>query len=555
MSENGSKKREWVKTAAIIFLAVMLVLTFFSNTIQNYSLPEVATQYVQSGTITAKIRGTGVVESGDPYEIKVTETRKVSGVAVQVGSVVQKGDVICYLEDMESDELKAAREALEKAQAAYEKELLKAEVTADAVQAADSDIPATTYRQQISSYQQAIASDEAWVKHWTDEVARLKQAVADYDIQIAVTPENTEDISEETKAVENAQKTANDAANALTAAKNAKAAADAQAEYYLTVSGNSAHDAEYISLSTRANEAQQAVNSAEAANNAAQLALTRAQQALEGKKGNTGTINSLTSQQNGYKLELHSAQKELDAITAEKEKKEKALAELVSKITNVYNLEEYQSAVVKAQELVDELTAKSVDATITADISGTVTAINVTAGGNTSADTPVAVLQPEGKGYTMSFSVTNDQARKLAVGDRADLVNAWRYDDVEVTLSGIKPDKTEPGQKKLLTFEVKGGVTAGQTLNISVGQKSANFDFIVPNSAVREDNNGKFILIVESKSSPLGNRYVATRVDVEVLASDDTQTAVTGALNGYEYVITTASAPVEAGKLVRLAEN
>lgn len=555
MSENGSKKREWVKTAAIIFLAVMLVLTFFSNTIQNYSLPEVATQYVQSGTITAKIRGTGVVESGDPYEIKVTETRKVSGVAVQVGSVVQKGDVICYLEDMESDELKAAREALEKAQAAYEKELLKAEVTADAVQAADSDIPANTYRQQISSYQQAIASDEAWVKHWTDEVARLKQVVADYDIQIAVTPENTEDISEETKAVENAQKAANDAANALTAAKNAKAAADAQTEYYLTVSGNSAHDTEYISLSTRANEAQQAVNTAEAANNAAQLALTRAQQALEGKKGNTGTINSLTSQQNGYKLELHSAQKELDAITAEKEKKEKALAELVSKITNVYNLEEYQSAVVKAQEQVNELTAKAVDATITADISGTVTAINVTAGGNTSADTPVAVLQPEGKGYTMSFSVTNDQARKLAVGDRADLVNAWRYDDVEVTLSGIKPDKTEPGQKKLLTFEVKGGVTAGQTLNISVGQKSANFDFIVPNSAVREDNNGKFILIVESKSSPLGNRYVATRVDVEVLASDDTQTAVTGALNGYEYVITTASAPVEAGKLVRLAEN
>lgn len=555
MSENGSKKREWVKTAAIIFLAVMLVLTFFSNTIQNYSLPEVATQYVQSGTITAKIRGTGVVESGDPYEIKVTETRKVSGVAVQVGSAVQKGDVICYLEDMESDELKAAREALEKAQAAYEKELLKAEVTADAVQAADSDIPANTYRQQISSYQQAIASDEAWVKHWTDEVARLKQVVADYDIQIAVTPENTEDISEETKAVENAQKAANDAANALTAAKNAKAAADAQTEYYLTVSGNSAHDTEYISLSTRANEAQQAVNTAEAANNAAQLALTRAQQALEGKKGNTGTINSLTSQQNGYKLELHSAQKELDAITAEKEKKEKALAELVSKITNVYNLEEYQSAVVKAQELVNELTAKAVDATITADISGTVTAINVTAGGNTSADTPVAVLQPEGKGYTMSFSVTNDQARKLAVGDRADLVNAWRYDDVEVTLSGIKPDKTEPGQKKLLTFEVKGGVTAGQTLNISVGQKSANFDFIVPNSAVREDNNGKFILIVESKSSPLGNRYVATRVDVEVLASDDTQTAVTGALNGYEYVITTASAPVEAGKLVRLAEN
>ena len=42
MNENGSKKREWVKTAAIIFLTVMLILTFFSNTFMNYSLPEVA---------------------------------------------------------------------------------------------------------------------------------------------------------------------------------------------------------------------------------------------------------------------------------------------------------------------------------------------------------------------------------------------------------------------------------------------------------------------------------------------------------------------------------
>jgi hypothetical protein len=77
---------------------------------------------------------------------------------------------------------------------------------------------------------------------------------------------------------------------------------------------------------------------------------------------------------------------------------------------------------------------------------------------------------------------------------------------------------------------------------------------VVPNSAIREDNNGKFILTVESKSSPLGNRYVATRVDVEVIASDDTSSAITAALYGYEYVITTSTQPVEAGQYVRFSE-
>ena len=102
--KNTTKRREWVKNAAIIFLTIMLLLTFFSNTIMNYSLPEVATQYVQSGTITAKIRGTGTIESGDPYEVKVTESRKVSSVAVKVGDTVQKGDILFYLAEEDSEE-------------------------------------------------------------------------------------------------------------------------------------------------------------------------------------------------------------------------------------------------------------------------------------------------------------------------------------------------------------------------------------------------------------------------------------------------------------------
>ena len=51
MNEKAGKRRDWVKNAAIVFLTIMLILTFFSNTIMNYSLPEVAIQYIQSGTI------------------------------------------------------------------------------------------------------------------------------------------------------------------------------------------------------------------------------------------------------------------------------------------------------------------------------------------------------------------------------------------------------------------------------------------------------------------------------------------------------------------------
>ena len=43
---DPKKRRDIIKTILIIFLAVMLILTFFSNTIMNRSLAEISTEYV-----------------------------------------------------------------------------------------------------------------------------------------------------------------------------------------------------------------------------------------------------------------------------------------------------------------------------------------------------------------------------------------------------------------------------------------------------------------------------------------------------------------------------
>lgn len=573
MKENGKNKREWVKTAAIIFLSIMLVLTFFAQTIMNYSLPEVATSYVQSGTITAKIRGTGTVESGDPYEVKVTESRKVSSVAVVQGQTVQKGDVLLYLEDAESDELKAAREALEAAQNEYELALLSAEITSANIYSASEGVSADVYRKQITNAQAEIKKAEDAVKAAEDavkaasagdagaadgvtsyeqQVAQLKTSIADHETQIAY--ESSEDV----RVID--ERNVNNKLAALNSADEALMAAQ---DNYTAIVESGGDEA-------AVNAAWGDVCNKQAARDAAQ---NEYNQAVQTRDGRATTVENLKATKASLELQLYSVQKKLDeanqnaengkkaaeealeAAKADLEAKKTALDELVANVKNVISLEQMLEKIAKAQETVDELTAKSTNATVNADIAGTVTQINVKAGNKTDAATPVVVLQPEGAGYTLSFSVTNEQAKRLSVGDRADLVNAWRYDDVEVTLASIKPDKQDPGQKKLLTFNVSGEVVAGQTFNISVGQKSANYDLTVPNSAIREDSNGKFILIVESKSSPLGNRYVATRVDVEVLASDDTQSAIAGALNGYEHVITTANKPVEAGKLVRMPNN
>ena len=571
MNENGGKKRrEWVKNAAIIFLSVMLVLTFFSNTFMNYSLPEVAAQYVQSGTITAKIRGTGTVESGDPYNVKISETRTISSVLVKTGDKVEKGAPLLLLEDKESKELTDAQAALDKAMLDFELALLSGDISNSTFQNVQNGNVAS-----INTYQSRIVAAEAEIDRWQKQVDEATNAINQLKTaQVNVDAGGTPDTGSEQNKVNAAQAALNSdevkiAKDKISEWQAAQATCQATIDKYneniaSSVSGNVfvnqvTEDEYQLALKNREqyqsliNERQAFIN-----NNPDKVkaydekvkALADANKALADKQNSKeNSTNSLTVQTQNWQTELDKRNIQLKAAQDTKE-------QLLKDISTELNLDYQLDSLQKQRDDIAKLQENAVGASIEAPISGTITSVTVKAGDEAQPDTALVTMQPEGKGFTMSFSVTNDQAKRLSVGDKADLVNSWRYSDMDITLASIKPDTTDPGQKKLLTFDITGDeVTPGQSLNVSVGQKSANYDLIVPNSAIREDSNGKFILIVESKSSPLGNRYVATRVDVEVLASDDTQSAVSGALYGSEFVITTSTQPVEAGKLVRLANN
>jgi len=571
MNENGGKKRrEWVKNAAIIFLSVMLVLTFFSNTFMNYSLPEVAAQYVQSGTITAKIRGTGTVESGDPYNVKIGETRTISSVLVKTGDKVEKGAPLLLLEDKESKELTDAQAALDKAMLDFELALLSGDISNSAFQNVQNGNVAS-----LNTYQSRIVAAEAEIDKWQKQVDEATTAINQLKTaQVNVDAGGAPDTSSEQNKVNVAQAALNSdeikiAKDKISEWQAAQATCQATIDKYnekiaSSVSGNDfvnqVTEDEYQLAVKNRDQYQSLINERQAFinNNPDKVkaydekvkALADANKALTEKQNSkTNTTNSLTVQTQNWQTELDKRNIQLKAAQDTKE-------QLLKDISTELNLDYQLDSLKKQRDDIAKLQENAVGASIEAPISGTITSVTVKAGDEAQPDTALVTMQPEGKGFTMSFSVTNDQAKRLSVGDKADLVNSWRYSDMDITLASIKPDTTDPGQKKLLTFDITGDeVTPGQSLNVSVGQKSANYDLIVPNSAIREDSNGKFILIVESKSSPLGNRYVATRVDVEVLASDDTQSAVSGALYGYEFVITTSTQPVEAGKLVRLANN
>ncbi|MBR1701016.1 MAG: HlyD family efflux transporter periplasmic adaptor subunit [Lachnospiraceae bacterium] len=574
MNEKGKSRKEWVKTAAIIFLSVLLVLTFFSNTIMNYSLPEVATQYVESGNITAKVRGTGVVESGDPYSVRLKTTDgstnafgvyEVDSVEVRAGDRVQKGDVLCHLKAGESKELEEARDALNKQILNYEIQILQGEASNSVL-----DHAKTGNTSSMSAYQARVLAKE-------NEIKQLEQELEDAkDTLNAWTKQATYDVSadDEKKAWKKAQAAAADNQLIIDAVEQKIAILQTNidnttalwetdhpntilydengrvSEIQITVSDGDGLKPQEVKAKINGwldqiaeLKAESAYKEATAKQKSLDEAVEKAEKAYQDKLSEKK--DDVSDSVDDWTKEVENRQKKLDKANEEKNK-------LVSDIVNELN---WGDTLSDLRENIAKLQGENVVGEITAPISGDIISVNVKSGQDTPGDGILFTIQPEGKGYTMQITVTNEQAKRLSVGDHADLVNAWRYDDAEVVLSGIKPNPTNPGQEKLLTFDVSGSVTAGQSLTISVGQRSAVYDLTVPNSAIREDNNGKFILTVTTKSTPLSNRYIATRVDVEVLASDDTRSAINAPLYGWEYVITTATAPVEAGKQVRLANN
>lgn len=283
-------------------------------------------------------------------------------------------------------------------------------------------------------------------------------------------------------------------------------------------------------------------------------------------------LKSEQQKQSAVKEQLDSAQTKLDSLKADMPKTPEQLGEeiktaqkqLTTLVTNnskadslfALEIQKDQEAIEKQREKVEKLKEKTYTGEITAKVTGTISNLNCVAGQTVDAGSSYGEIEVDGKGYSMQISVTNEQAASVHVGDRCSITDYYWGPEVKMTVASIKPDTSNPGKGKILEIEIDGEVSEGQTLNLSIGDRQTSYDLVVPNSAIREDSNGKYILIASVKSTPLGNRYIAKRVNVTVIKKDNLNSAVdAGTEYGYEYVITSSTAPVEEGSQVRLAKS
>ena len=692
MTEKKNKRKDVIKNIAIVFLVILLGLTFFSNTIMNWSLPEVSGQYAGYGTITNSIRASGTVNANMGYSVTVDETREIKSILIRKGDKVEAGQVIFTLEEGDSAELEAAKTELEDMEYQYQLAVINSGSTSySSLELELADLKADLADAQAKLTSLDAYSDTAGIEEALEKAQKDVQKKQEYvqkleDAISGVSGEAGADDATVRAAMEarDAAQAADDEANAyyqdlqafqadLEAAQSALIAAEkklgellqaqseAESDYenkyplleayrVATIRLNNANnrianwygtldeqeaDPEGYAEALRELEAAQAeinslspVTNEDLSNLSAQIsgyrddiyyasqeltearammeivnpegrqlsevnlevartkqrlketsaALTAAQKELE--KATSGIKESMRLEVKEAKQQLEEAQAVLKSATelSEQNRKYQDAAEQVELLEksiqsknreienakkqgsadqqrNYLELQRQKKAIDKQKELIEKLEARRMGTDVTAKYAGEVTSVNVMVGDKVTPDSVLAQIGVEGKGYTMLVSVTNEQSRQLNVGDQAKVNNYW-WGDIRITLAAIRTDRSNPSQGKILEFNVDGDVVDGQNLDISIGERSNSYSLVVPNSAVREDSNGSFILIAVAKSTPLGNRYTATRVDVTVLEKDGYNTALdAGTDYGYQFVITSSTKPLEAGMLVRLAEE
>ncbi len=619
-TEKKSLRKQLIKRFAIIFFVVLLLLTFFSNTIMNRTLPEVETVTINGGSVSKKVRCQGTVEISQDVEVTVSGNRKVKDVLVENGDTVKKGDIIMSFEESENTELEEAEDSLETMEINYAKSLLKvapdyeddneaiAEAREDLKKAIDAQDKAFDDNRKLDKLKADYKSAQAKADKQQAKVDKLKAQVDGYA--------ETGDYDTVSQTVESDKTTLKDEQNTLAQLKKELTRLtedynDAKAKYESSIGAYNDYLvklAEYqqkvadyeAGISTiepippevveepalpSEKEYQRSVEDKQVEISTSEAKIAAADAQLKKDQATLATLSPSVDVNKDYKK----ASADLEKLNAEVTKAEKAVTDMGEVITNeaaaddvkakrkaletaiealsdkkeqdsitaqtdAYDRQTSEKEIEKQKEKIKKLKENDDFTELKASEDGTISGLSVKAGDSITADSSVATIQLATSGYEVSCSVSKSESRLLKVGNEASIENIWDS-DVTSEIKSIKSDPASPNQQSIVKFKVVGNVQPGETLQFAVGEKGGKYDTVVPNSAVKEDSEGKYVLVVKIKPTPLGNRYIVKKTKIEIEAQDTANTAILGEVAQYENVITNASKPLDNGQQVRLTDN
>ena len=587
---KGSARRSRVVKAMVAFVAVLALLTFFSNTLMNLTIPKVMGAYASRGNLSYSNSARGTITVENQTEVKGLEGRTVDQVKVTNYDTVQAGDTILTLKPIEeSEDLQSKRDRLKQLERDAEYDSRTDNSTdftsyydsINMAKATLSDAEDTLYAVQnkdaVEEENKQIINDESvkevslkatvteaakTVEDIQKQIDAIDASIAPLQAQIDVytalgtptptprpdAPETTEPAATEPETPVPEGATATPTPSPSPAPAYDEDGLDPTSPTYemeklmLKIQEyedqKTALESQLESAKTRLDEA-----SAELAECQGKIKDAQAEiDALDKLPSEASAQNAVTTARNA----VNTAQKALsDAQTAAGITEDKARD----------TAEDREEEIAKLKKQIEELEKQAKVTEIKAPVGGYIYNIAVASGDALTAKTFVTYIIPEtDRVCSVSFKFSSQAAQSIRVGMDLEITSGFIQG---CTVQSIKPDPDNPRANKIVKCMVAGNdAWPGEEITVNAGRGNDNYKCVVPSSAVSEDNNGHFVYVIVGSSTPLGDKYTVKRVDVSIEATDGAATAIKGeGLDKYDVMIVVrAEKPLEDGQRVRLED-
>ncbi|MBR5358128.1 MAG: HlyD family efflux transporter periplasmic adaptor subunit [Clostridiales bacterium] len=562
-------RRKTIIRIMVAFVACLALLTFFSNTIMNLTIPKVMGEYATRGNLAYTNTATGTIKVENETKVTSVEGRTIDKVMVSSYDTVSEGDVIATLKPVEnSDDLKELesqlltlqreKEYAERAPSTsdltvYETAVDTAQDTLEAAQegltaaqnkqatidAADATILDQTA--QLAEYQSALDYATAEKAGYEDQIKTIDDSIKPLEDQITVYISYGYSISieEDTgyyRFTASDGKTESDPVG-YTPVSDEEKIRDLcyQINQYIDAKaplqeGLDAANAVISEKSSAIAACELAVTNAETAKELAEAlpSVSDAQKAVDtAQTGLASAQKSLSDAQINAGIDADKAQDAADD-------RDKSIEELETKIA--------------------DLEAKIAQTEIKAPADGYVYNITIEEGSVMDKNQTIAYIIPvDDRQCTATFTFPSDVAARLSIGDEMDVTMG--YVD-SCTIINIKPDPDNPREYKQVKCSINDMYAfPGESITVRADKSNKDYDCVIPSSAVNKDNSGYFVYQIIGSSSPLGDKYTVKRVDVTVQDDDGTYAAISGdKLDKDAMIVVRSEKPLEDGERVRLED-
>ena len=192
---------------------------------------------------------------------------------------------------------------------------------------------------------------------------------------------------------------------------------------------------------------------------------------------------------------------------------------------------------------------------IKAPINGVVKRISAVTGSQTGQEAAMVLYEIKGA-LRMTGVISKNDLKYVEIGAKAEVKNSSGKLIENTVVESIKEDDTDADSRIISISIPEKSMNIGETAEFVVSKSAGPYSACVPLSAVHEDNGKKFVYVVDTQNSVLGDVLVARKVEVRLKDKNETLAALEDSdLSSDQKVISDSDREITSGSRVRLQDS